>query len=148
MVGLSVFLLPPICRTYRKQKNETEREQIFYELSCFLTGFDQLDRTMNRYVLLEMDQLFQRLKIDKILHLFTVHKDYAFLKSSSVEFRLFQEKLLRIWYSGSFHLKGAEKNLVALGYLNNLTWASYTIPAPGISVLNWGNPILSRKEQV
>ena len=141
LIGLSFFLLPPFFKIYSKQKTEKEHENAFYDLSCFLTGFDQLDRTMNRYVLLEMNQIFSVSKVDKILHLFSVKKEHAFLGGTSPELRIFQEKLLRTWYSGNFSLKGSLKNLVAVGYLNNLTWASYSIPAPGIPVHNWGKPI-------
>ena len=143
LVGLPLFLLPPFCKIYLKQETEKKREDEFYKLSCFLTGFDELDRTMNRCVLLEMNQLLSVDKVDKILEHFSVEKEQTFSEGASPELKFFQEKLLRTWYSGNFSLKAPMEHLVALGYLNNLTWASYAIPAPGIPLLDWGKPILS-----
>ena len=143
LIGLSFLMLPVFGKLHSIRKPDKKREEEFYELSCFLTGFDQLDRTMNHYVLLEMIQLFSIYEVDKILHSFVLEKKYPSLKAASRELNFFHEALLKTWYSGNFSLKVSQENLVALGYLHNLTWASYSIPAPGIPSLSWEKPILN-----
>jgi len=119
-------------------------EKDFYALSCFLTGFETLDLKMNAAVLNEILIDFPKEKAAAILRHFREGDKKAFANSADPELRSFRKKILTTWFTGQFTpRKQSKADLVTLGYLGNLTWASYTVPAPGIPFPNWDKPLLN-----